>query len=58
MMMMMVKMFIYLRIYLLKKAKFFEKNSFAVVTDENRKWCLGVATKYDLISFLHRRQIL
>ncbi|CAO3624100.1 unnamed protein product [Cunninghamella echinulata] len=39
-------------------AKFFEKNSFAVVTDENRKWCLGVATKYDLISFLHRRQIL
>ncbi|KAI8090031.1 tryptophan synthase beta subunit-like PLP-dependent enzyme [Halteromyces radiatus] len=39
-------------------AKFFEKNSFAVVTDVNRKWCLGVATKYDLISFLHRRQIL
>ncbi|KAI8885755.1 tryptophan synthase beta subunit-like PLP-dependent enzyme [Backusella circina FSU 941] len=39
-------------------AKFFEKNSFAVVTDINRKWCLGVATKYDLISFLHRRQFL
>ncbi|KAI9478454.1 MAG: tryptophan synthase beta subunit-like PLP-dependent enzyme [Benjaminiella poitrasii] len=39
-------------------AKFFEKNSFAVITDENRKWCLGVATKYDLISFLHRRQFL
>ncbi|CAO3592645.1 unnamed protein product [Absidia cylindrospora] len=39
-------------------AKFFEKNSFAVVTDVNRKWCLGLATKYDLISFLHRRQIL
>lgn len=39
-------------------AKFFEKNSFAVITDANRKWCLGVATKYDLISFLHRRQFL
>lgn len=39
-------------------AKFFEKNSFAVITDGNRKWCLGVATKYDLISFLHRRQFL
>ncbi|KAL0080671.1 tryptophan synthase beta subunit-like PLP-dependent enzyme [Phycomyces blakesleeanus] len=39
-------------------AKFFEKNSFAVVTDSQRKWCLGVATKYDLISFLHRRQFL
>ncbi|KAI9311100.1 tryptophan synthase beta subunit-like PLP-dependent enzyme [Dichotomocladium elegans] len=39
-------------------AKFFEKNSFAMVTDSNRKWCLGVATKYDLISFLNRRQIL
>ncbi|GAA5808896.1 hypothetical protein MFLAVUS_002295 [Mucor flavus] len=39
-------------------AKFFEKNSFAVITDLNRKWCLGVATKYDLISFLHRRQFL
>ncbi|CDH58000.1 cystathionine beta-synthase [Lichtheimia corymbifera JMRC:FSU:9682] len=39
-------------------AKFFEKNSFAMVTDVNRKWCLGVATKYDLLSFLHRRQFL
>ncbi|KAI8067690.1 tryptophan synthase beta subunit-like PLP-dependent enzyme [Gilbertella persicaria] len=39
-------------------AKFFEKNSFAVITDAQRKWCLGVATKYDLISFLHRRQFL
>ncbi|KAI7872975.1 tryptophan synthase beta subunit-like PLP-dependent enzyme [Spinellus fusiger] len=39
-------------------AKFFEKNAFAVVTDSHRKWCLGVATKYDLISFLHRRQFL
>ncbi|KAI7903068.1 tryptophan synthase beta subunit-like PLP-dependent enzyme [Cokeromyces recurvatus] len=39
-------------------AKFFERNSFAVITDAHRKWCLGVATKYDLISFLHRRQFL
>ncbi|KAI9254458.1 tryptophan synthase beta subunit-like PLP-dependent enzyme [Phascolomyces articulosus] len=39
-------------------AKFFDKNSFAVITDVNRKWCLGVATKYDLISFLHRRQFM
>ncbi|OAD04843.1 hypothetical protein MUCCIDRAFT_186686 [Mucor lusitanicus CBS 277.49] len=39
-------------------AKFFEKNSFAVITDASRRWCLGVATKYDLISFLHRRQFL
>ncbi|KAI8138901.1 tryptophan synthase beta subunit-like PLP-dependent enzyme [Fennellomyces sp. T-0311] len=39
-------------------AKFFDKNSFAVITDDNRKWCLGVATKYDLISFLHRRQFM
>ncbi|KAH8550273.1 tryptophan synthase beta subunit-like PLP-dependent enzyme [Umbelopsis sp. PMI_123] len=38
-------------------AKFFEKNSFAVVTDADRKWCLGVATKYDLISFLNRRNV-
>jgi cystathionine beta-synthase len=44
--------------FIIIKAKFFEKNSFAVVTDINRKWCLGVATKYDLISFLHRRQFL
>ena len=36
-------------------AKFFEKHSFAVVTDTERKWCLGVATKYDLINFLNRR---
>ncbi|RUS35291.1 tryptophan synthase beta subunit-like PLP-dependent enzyme, partial [Jimgerdemannia flammicorona] len=39
-------------------AKFFEKNSFAVITDEQRRWCLGVATKYDLISFLNRRNNL
>ncbi|KAI8339878.1 tryptophan synthase beta subunit-like PLP-dependent enzyme [Chlamydoabsidia padenii] len=39
-------------------AKFFEKNSFAAVTDVNRKWVLAVVTKHDLLSFLHRRQIL
>ncbi|KAF9100253.1 hypothetical protein BGX29_005527 [Mortierella sp. GBA35] len=37
-------------------AKFFEKHSFAVVTDDDRRWCLGVATKYDLMTFLNRRQ--
>ncbi|KAG0313218.1 hypothetical protein BGZ99_009021, partial [Dissophora globulifera] len=37
-------------------AKFFEKHSFAVVTDDGRRWCLGVATKYDLMTFLNRRQ--
>jgi len=36
-------------------SKFFEKHSFAVVTDSERKWCLGVATKYDLINFLNHR---
>ncbi|CAG8575637.1 6244_t:CDS:10 [Paraglomus brasilianum] len=36
-------------------AKFLDEHSFAVVTDSERKWCLGVATKYDLISFLNRR---
>ena len=41
-----------------KAAKFFDRNSFAVITDDNRKWCLGVATKFDLISFLHRRQFM
>ncbi|KAI9281069.1 tryptophan synthase beta subunit-like PLP-dependent enzyme [Sporodiniella umbellata] len=39
-------------------AKFFESNSFAMVTDLNRKYCLAVATKYDLINFLQRRQSL
>ncbi|KAG9284086.1 hypothetical protein G9A89_022860 [Geosiphon pyriformis] len=29
-------------------AKFFENHSFAVVTDSERKFCLGVVTKYDL----------
>ncbi|KAI8603106.1 tryptophan synthase beta subunit-like PLP-dependent enzyme [Dissophora ornata] len=37
-------------------AKFFEKHSFAVVTDNDRRWCLGIATKYDLMTFLNRRQ--
>ncbi|KAK3832395.1 MAG: tryptophan synthase beta subunit-like PLP-dependent enzyme [Linnemannia gamsii] len=37
-------------------SKFFEKHSFAVVTDDDRRWCLGVATKYDLMTFLNRRQ--
>ncbi|KAG0238382.1 hypothetical protein BGW42_005615 [Actinomortierella wolfii] len=37
-------------------AQFFEKHSFAVITDEDRRWCLGVATKYDLMTFLNRRQ--
>ncbi|KAG0220476.1 hypothetical protein BGX31_010987 [Mortierella sp. GBA43] len=37
-------------------SKFFEKHSFAVVTDDQRRWCLGVATKYDLMTFLNRRQ--
>ncbi|KAF9582196.1 hypothetical protein BGW38_000521, partial [Lunasporangiospora selenospora] len=37
-------------------SKFFEKHSFAVITDEDRRWCLGVATKYDLMTFLNRRQ--
>jgi len=37
-------------------SKFFEKHSFAVVTDDQRRWCLGVATKYDLMTFLSRRQ--
>ncbi|KAF9353242.1 hypothetical protein BGX26_008988 [Mortierella sp. AD094] len=37
-------------------SKFFEKHSFAVVTDDDRRWCLGIATKYDLMTFLNRRQ--
>ncbi|KAF9435740.1 hypothetical protein BGZ76_005603 [Entomortierella beljakovae] len=37
-------------------SKFFEKHSFAVVTDDDRRWCLGVATKYDLMTFMNRRQ--
>ncbi|CAG8520877.1 3016_t:CDS:2, partial [Cetraspora pellucida] len=33
-------------------AKFFEKHSFAIVTDSERKWALAVTTKMDLIRFL------
>lgn len=35
--------------------QFFEHYPAAFVTDENRKFCLGVVTKYDLVSFLSRR---
>ncbi|RKP27797.1 tryptophan synthase beta subunit-like PLP-dependent enzyme [Syncephalis pseudoplumigaleata] len=36
-------------------AQFFERHSAAFVTDAQRRWCLGVATKYDLIRFLTGR---
>ncbi|KAJ1965632.1 hypothetical protein GGI12_000628 [Dipsacomyces acuminosporus] len=36
-------------------AKFFEVHSVAFVTDASRKFCLGIATKQDLIGFLARR---
>ncbi|KAJ2550798.1 hypothetical protein EV175_003933 [Coemansia sp. RSA 1933] len=36
-------------------ARFFETHTVAFVTDESRKFCLGIATKQDLISFLGRR---
>ncbi|RHZ50556.1 hypothetical protein Glove_495g21 [Diversispora epigaea] len=36
-------------------AKFFEKHSFAVVTDFKRKFVLGVVTKIDLMTFINRR---
>ncbi|RIB27049.1 tryptophan synthase beta subunit-like PLP-dependent enzyme [Gigaspora rosea] len=36
-------------------AKFFEKHSFAIVTDSERKWALAVTTKMDLIRFLRYR---
>ncbi|KAI9594451.1 tryptophan synthase beta subunit-like PLP-dependent enzyme [Syncephalis fuscata] len=36
-------------------ASFFERHSAAFVTDIQRRWCLGVATKYDLIRFLTGR---
>ncbi|KAJ2454358.1 hypothetical protein EV183_001604 [Coemansia sp. RSA 2336] len=36
-------------------AKFFEIHSVAFVTDPSRKFCLGIATKQDLITFLARR---
>ncbi|KAJ2443319.1 hypothetical protein IWW46_002585 [Coemansia sp. RSA 2440] len=36
-------------------SRFFESHSVAFVTDASRKFCLGIATKQDLISFLARR---
>ena len=36
-------------------AQFFERHSAAFITDVQRRWCLGVATKYDLIRFLTGR---
>ncbi|KAJ2157624.1 hypothetical protein GGF46_004369 [Coemansia sp. RSA 552] len=36
-------------------SRFFEANSVAFVTDASRKFCLGIATKQDLIAFLARR---
>ncbi|KAJ1939830.1 hypothetical protein GGF37_004238 [Kickxella alabastrina] len=36
-------------------ARFFETHSVAFVTDASRKFCLGIATKQDLMSFLSRR---
>ncbi|KAJ2386220.1 hypothetical protein H4S02_003957 [Coemansia sp. RSA 2611] len=39
-------------------ARFFETHSVAFVTDASRKFCLGIATKQDLITFLARRHTL
>ncbi|KAJ1968315.1 hypothetical protein H4R35_006463 [Dimargaris xerosporica] len=36
-------------------AKFFEQHSVAFVTDQSRKFCLGVVTKFDLMKFVSRR---
>ncbi|KAL1924401.1 uncharacterized protein VTP21DRAFT_7436 [Calcarisporiella thermophila] len=37
-------------------AKFLEHHSFAVVTDSyDVRWCLGIVTKFDLLTFLNRR---
>ncbi|KAI9504724.1 tryptophan synthase beta subunit-like PLP-dependent enzyme [Coemansia spiralis] len=36
-------------------AKFFETHTVAFITDASRKFCLGIATKQDLITFLARR---
>ncbi|OLY83105.1 Cystathionine beta-synthase [Smittium mucronatum] len=36
-------------------ATFFESFSVAFITDYNRKFCLGVATKQDLLNFIERR---
>ncbi|KAJ2232566.1 hypothetical protein H4R99_000339 [Coemansia sp. RSA 1722] len=39
-------------------AKFFETHSVAFITDSSRKFCLGIATKQDLLTFLARRNAL
>ncbi|KAJ1999640.1 hypothetical protein GGI04_004486 [Coemansia thaxteri] len=39
-------------------ARFFETHSVAFVTDASRKFCLGIATKQDLLTFLARRHTL
>ncbi|KAJ2908713.1 hypothetical protein GGI21_002612 [Coemansia aciculifera] len=39
-------------------ARFFETHSVAFVTDASRKFCLGITTKQDLITFLARRHTL
>lgn len=36
-------------------AKFFENFSAGFVTDASRNWCLAVVTKFDLMSFLTKR---
>ncbi|KAJ2522337.1 hypothetical protein GGI11_001758 [Coemansia sp. RSA 2049] len=36
-------------------ARFFETHTVAFVTDASRKFCLGIATKQDLMAFLARR---
>jgi cystathionine beta-synthase len=38
-------------------ARFFEHHSAAFVTDADRRWCLAVATKYDLIRFMTGRRM-
>ncbi|RKP11082.1 tryptophan synthase beta subunit-like PLP-dependent enzyme [Thamnocephalis sphaerospora] len=37
-------------------ARFFEKHSAAFVTDADRRWCLAVVTKHDLIRFMTSRR--
>ncbi|KAI0218175.1 hypothetical protein L0F63_006531 [Massospora cicadina] len=38
-------------------SKFFENFSAGFVTDEARNWCLAVVTKFDLLSFLTKRNM-
>jgi len=35
--------------------EFFERHPVAFVTDSEAKWCLGVVTKIDLVSYLEKR---